>query len=118
MGIRQQSLTAIESDGARQSALDLECPPEKLWLPKHPAWRAAMTGQLCMRSGSIAFRIARDLAHDCRSDQNNSALSHHFHEITKTEFEPEIPTHAEDDDLAVEMAALEEIINAGHPSSL
>jgi hypothetical protein len=50
--------------------------------------------------------------------QINSALSHHFHEIPKTEFEPEIPTHAEDDDLAVEMAALEEIINAGHPGSL
>jgi hypothetical protein len=33
-------------------------------------------------------------------------LSHHFQEITETEFETEIPTHAEDDDLAVEMAAL------------
>ena len=46
--------------------------------------------------------------------QINSALTRD----PKTEFEPDIPTHAKVDDLAVEMAALEEIINAGHPGSL
>jgi hypothetical protein len=42
------------------------------------------------------------------------------HEIPKAELEPEIPTHAEDDDFPVEMAAFEKIIYAlhgGQPSS-
>jgi hypothetical protein len=43
-----------------------------------------------------------------------ASLSHHFHEISKGGLEPEIPAHAEDDDLAAEMAALERIINAQH----
>jgi len=39
--------------------------------------------------------------------QRNPAFDHHFHEIAKAELEPEIPPDAEDDDLAVEMAAFE-----------
>jgi hypothetical protein len=46
--------------------------------------------------------------------QGNSALCHHFHQISKAEFEPQIPADAEDDDLPVEMAAFEKIIYAQH----
>jgi hypothetical protein len=49
---------------------------------------------------------------------HHSPLSHHFREILKAELEPQIPADAEDDDLPVEMAALEKIINAQHPGSL
>jgi hypothetical protein len=44
-------------------------------------------------------------------------LSHHFHDISKAEFEPEIPAYAQDDDLPVEMAVLEKIIHAQHPGA-
>ena len=48
-----------------------------------------------------------------------SALGNqHFNEASKTEFEPQIQAHAEDDDLPVEMAAFEKIINAQHPGQL
>jgi hypothetical protein len=50
--------------------------------------------------------------------QGNSALGHHFHKISKAELEPKIPAHAEDNDLPVELTALENIIHAQHPSSL
>ena len=62
--------------------------------------------------------IARYPAHDCGVSQGNSALSHHLHKISKTELEPEIPAQAEDNDVPVELAALEKIIHAQHPSSL
>src|SRR5208282_3800547 len=56
--------------------------------------------------------IARYPAHDRRMGERNSALGHHFHEISKAQLEPEIPKGTQDDDLAVEMMALEEVINA------
>jgi hypothetical protein len=62
--------------------------------------------------------VTRYPAHDHRMDQANSPLGHHFHEISKAELEPQIPADAGDDDLPVEMAALEKIINAQHPGSL
>ena len=62
--------------------------------------------------------IARNPAHDRRMGQGNSALRHHFHEISKAELEPQIPADAEDDDLPVKMAALEKISNAQHSGSL
>ncbi len=74
-----------------------------------------------MRSSSSAFRIPEHSvlpAHDCHMDQGNSALSNQFHQISKAEFEPQILADAEDDDLPVEIAALERIINAQHPGSL
>ena len=61
--------------------------------------------------------IALDSAHYRRMGQRNPAFDHHFHEIAKAELEPEIPAHAEDDDLPVEMAAFEKIINAQHAGS-
>jgi hypothetical protein len=50
--------------------------------------------------------------------QRNSAFGHHFHEIPKVEFEPQVPPHAKDDDLLVEMVAFEKIINALHAGQL
>jgi hypothetical protein len=49
--------------------------------------------------------------------QRNASLSHHFHEISKAELEPKIPPDAKDDDLPVEMAALEKVIHVRHPGS-
>ena len=46
--------------------------------------------------------------------QRKPALGHHLHEITKAEFVPQIPAHAEHDDLPVEMAAFEKIVNVQH----
>src|SRR5580693_2062375 len=59
-------------------------------------------------------RIALDPPHDRRVRQRKPALGHHLHEITKAEFVPQIPAHAEHDDLPVEMAAFEKIINVQH----
>jgi hypothetical protein len=46
--------------------------------------------------------------------QGEPAFSHHLDEISKAEFEPQIPTHAEDDDLPVKVASFEKFINAQH----
>lgn len=62
--------------------------------------------------------IALDPAHDRRMGQSNSAFGHHFHEIPKAEFEPQVPPHAEDDDLPVEMAASKKIIYSRHAAQL
>jgi len=61
--------------------------------------------------------IALDPAHDRGMGQGNSALGNHFHEISKAQLEPQIPAHAEDDDLPVEMAAFEKILNVQHSGS-
>jgi hypothetical protein len=45
-------------------------------------------------------------------------LSHHFDEISEAQFEPEIPTHTENNDFPIEMAALEELVNSPHPGLL
>ena len=55
-----------------------------------------------------------DPPHDRRVRQRKPALGHHLHEITKAEFVPQIPAHAEHDDLPVEMAAFEKIVNVQH----
>ena len=77
------------------------------------------TGSACEAVPTLfEFRnIALDPAHYRRMGQGNSALGNYFHEIPETELEPEIPAHAEDDDLPVEMAAFEKIINAQHAGS-
>src|SRR5271170_226684 len=59
-------------------------------------------------------RIALDPPHDRRVRQRKPTLGHHLHEITKAEFVPQIPAHAEHDDLPVEMAAFEKIVNVQH----
>jgi hypothetical protein len=50
--------------------------------------------------------VALDPTHDGRVRQFNSAFGHHLHEISKTELEPTIPTHAKDDDLPVKWRPL------------
>ena len=60
------------------------------------------------------WNIALDPAHDRRMSQRQSAFGHHFHEIPKAELVSQIPTHTENDDLPVEMAAFEKIIDAQH----
>ena len=55
-----------------------------------------------------------DPPHDRRVRQRKPTLGHHLDEITKTEFVPQIPAHAEHDDLPVEMATFEKIINVQH----
>jgi hypothetical protein len=59
--------------------------------------------------------LALDPAHHRRMSQRNASLSHHFHEVANAELEPEIPPDAKDDDLPVEMAALEKVIHVRHP---
>jgi hypothetical protein len=49
--------------------------------------------------------------------QRNPAFDHHFHEIAKAALEPKIPSDTEDDDLSVEMAAFEKILNVRHSGS-
>src|SRR5207253_8686726 len=38
-----------------------------------------------------------------------AALGHHLYQVAQTELEPKIPTHAQDDDFAVEVATLEQL---------
>ena len=41
---------------------------------------------------------------DCRMGQGNPARGYHFHQISKTGLEPQIPKDAEDDDLPIDPA--------------
>jgi len=50
--------------------------------------------------------IALDPPHDRRVRQRKPALGHHLDEITKAKFVPQIPAHAEHDDLPVEWRPL------------
>ena len=54
-------------------------------------------------------------AHDGGVNQRKAALRHHLHQIAVAEFEPQLPPHAQDDDLPVEMAALEQLIQTQEP---
>jgi hypothetical protein len=73
------------------------------------AWEAAPS--------LFEFRdVACNPTHDRPMGQRNSALGHHFHEISKAELEPQIPADTKDDNLLVELAPFEEIIHSskGH----
>jgi hypothetical protein len=48
--------------------------------------------------------------------QRKSALSHHFNQITEAELEAQVPPDAQNDDLAVEVAALEQSVDTQEPS--
>src|SRR5512133_270078 len=41
-----------------------------------------------------------------------AALGHHLHQVSQAQLESKIPTHAQDNDLAVEVAALEQLLHA------
>ena len=56
--------------------------------------------------------IALDPTHDRGVRQGQPAFGHHLDEVSKTQFVPQIPAHTENDDLPVEMTALEKFIQA------
>src|SRR5271163_3350504 len=56
--------------------------------------------------------IALDPTHDRGVRQGQPAFGHHLDEVSKTQFVPQIPAHTENDDLPVEMTALEKVIQA------
>ena len=45
-------------------------------------------------------------------------IRHHNHQIPKTQFEARVPTHAQNDDLSVEVASLEHIFDRDEPLHL
>jgi hypothetical protein len=47
---------------------------------------------------------------DGRMNEGNAALGHHLDEVTRAEFERQVPPDAQDDDFLVEMPTLEEIL--------
>src|SRR5580700_6282973 len=53
--------------------------------------------------------------------QRQAAFSHHLHQVSQAQLEAKIPAHAQDDDLAVKVATLEQLLDAhqlahAHPS--
>src|SRR5450631_2554836 len=50
-------------------------------------------------------------AHDRRVRHRQSTLGHHLHQISKAQLVSKVPTHAQNDDLALEVPALEEFID-------
>src|SRR5713226_9444900 len=41
-----------------------------------------------------------------------AALGHHLHQVSQTHLESKIPAHAQDDDFAIEVATLEQLLHA------
>src|SRR5260370_32495211 len=41
-----------------------------------------------------------------------AALGHHLHQISQAQLESKVPAHAQDDDFAVEVATLEQLLQA------
>jgi hypothetical protein len=58
--------------------------------------------------------VALNPAHYRRVRKINVAFGHHLDEIRETQFEPEIPANAKNDDLPVEMASHEKPFDAQH----
>src|SRR5271168_5038385 len=53
--------------------------------------------------------------------QRHAAFGHHLHQVSQAQLEAKIPAYAQDDDLAVEVATLEQLLDAhqlahAHPS--
>src|SRR5580700_6655833 len=53
--------------------------------------------------------------------QRQAAFGHHLHQVSQAQLEAKIPAHAQDDDLAVKVATLEQLLDAhqlahAHPS--
>src|ERR1700674_1322928 len=55
--------------------------------------------------------VALHPAHNGRMRHRQAALGHHLHQVTQTDLEPEIPANAQDDDFAVEVATLEQLLH-------
>src|SRR5580692_2730702 len=48
--------------------------------------------------------------------QRQAAFGHHLHQVSQAQLEAKIPAHAQDDDLAVEVATLEQLLDAHQPA--
>src|ERR1700722_12986263 len=44
--------------------------------------------------------------------QRQAAFGHHLHQVSQAQLEAKIPAHAQDDDLAVKVATLEQLLDA------
>src|SRR5271157_1062900 len=65
---------------------------------------------------ALEFRsIMVDPAHNGGVRQRQATLRHHFHQVAVAQFEAQIPSHAQDDDLPVKVAALEQLIQTQEP---
>lgn len=51
-------------------------------------------------------------AHDRCVGQGQSTLGHHLNQVTQAQLEAQVPADAQDDDLALEVPALEKIVHA------
>src|SRR6516164_9076731 len=55
-------------------------------------------------------------AHNGGVDHRQAALGHHLYQVPEAEFEAQVPSHAQDDDLAVKVATLEQFGQTWDPS--
>src|ERR1700722_2197442 len=84
----------------------------------------SMTGRPPGRTASSASRTpvrSPHPTHNGRMGQRQAALGHHLHQVSQAQLEAKIPAHAQDDDLAVKVATLEQLLDAhqlahAHPS--
>jgi hypothetical protein len=63
--------------------------------------------------------VALHLSQDGRMSEGDAALGHHLDQVTRAEFERQVPSDAKDDDFLVEMPTPEEFLRRGrccHPS--
>src|SRR5215472_11797520 len=60
-------------------------------------------------------RIMMYPAHDSRVGHRQATLSHHLHQISEAELVAQIPPHAQHDDLAIEVAAFEQLLQTQKP---
>src|SRR6476661_1911170 len=58
-------------------------------------------------------RVALNPSHDGRVCQRQAALRHHLYQVAQAQFEPKVPAHAQNDDLAAEMPAFAQLFQ-GH----
>jgi len=58
---------------------------------------------------------ALDSSHDGRVGQGQTALGHQFDQITQAQLVAELPANAQNDDLPLEMPAVEHIVHAFQP---
>src|SRR5580658_995298 len=85
-----------------------------------------MTSSPDYRNAETACKAAIDgvsphPTHNGRMGQRQAAFGHHLHQVSQAQLEAKIPAHAQDDDLAVKVAALEQSLDAhqlahAHPS--
>ena len=53
--------------------------------------------------------------HDRGVDHRQTAFGHHLHKITVAEFETQLPPHAQNDDVPIEVTTLEQFIQTQKP---